>query len=62
MSLSWKTSTPLLLFVAALLFLFVALRPALAGGEIRWVYLVLAITFSILGLALSRRPGGTRAG
>ena len=55
MTLARNSMVTLLPFVAALLFLFVALRPALAGGEIRWVYLVLAIAFSLIGLAASRR-------
>ena len=55
MTLARNSMVTLLPFVTALLFLFVAVRPALAGGEIRWVYLVLAIAFSLIGLAASRR-------
>ena len=54
MNTTSKTFAPFLLFAAALLFFFVALRPVLVGAAIVPTFLVLALAFFAIGLAVAR--------
>jgi threonine/homoserine efflux transporter RhtA len=48
---------PVACAVAGLLFLFVAVKPAMSDQPLNATYFVLAIVFFILGFVLSRRSG-----
>ena len=49
-----RAFAPFLLFAAALLFFFMALRPVLVGAAIVPTFAVLALAFFAIGLAVSR--------